>query len=76
MERVERIDGEKYHLNRLTEDELNGIRAHTIARVSQALHDVEIIETELALRRPEQQTALVDSGFTSDGNYVAAWSNI
>ena len=71
MERVERLDGEKYHLNRLTEDELNGIRAHTIARVSQALHDVEIIETELALRQPKSE-----SGFTTDGNYVAAWSNI
>lgn len=58
MERVQRLDGQKYHLNRLSVDELNGIRAHTIARVSQALSDVEVIEAELALRRPEQQLSL------------------
>jgi hypothetical protein len=58
MERIERISEVKYHLNRLTDEELNGIRAHTIARVSQALHEVEIIETEIGLRRPEQQLIL------------------
>ena len=58
MERIERIGEVKYHLNRLTEEELNGIRAHTIARVSQALHEVELIETEIAFRRPDQQLIL------------------
>lgn len=69
-ERVERIGEIKYHLNRLSEDELNVIRAHTIARVSQALHEVQIIETELALRRPEEQLVLSDAGFTASGDYV------
>lgn len=57
-ERVERIGEVKYHMNRLTEEELNGIRAHTIARVSQALHEVQLVETELAFRRPDQQLTL------------------
>lgn len=70
MERVERIGEIKYHMNRLTEEELNNIRFHAIARVSQALHEVEVTEVEIALRRPEQQLTLADAGFNSSGDYV------
>ena len=57
-ERVERIGEVKYHMNRLTEEELNNIRFHSIARVSQALHEVELVEAEIAFRRPDQQLML------------------
>lgn len=69
-ERVERIGEVKYHMNRLTEEELNNIRFHSIARVSQALHEVQLVESELALRRPEEQLALADAGFTATGDYI------
>jgi hypothetical protein len=57
-ERVERIGEVKYHMNRLTEEELNNIRFHSIARVSQALHEVQLVEAEIAFRRPDQQLVL------------------
>lgn len=58
MERIARVGGEKYHLNRLTQEELENIRAHSIARISGLMADVEVIECELASRRPEQQLLL------------------
>lgn len=58
MERVERIGGIKYHLNRLTPAELENIRAHSIAQISGLMHDVEVVEAELAARRPEEQLVL------------------
>ena len=58
MERVERIGGEKYHLNRLSQEELENIRAHTIARMSGLMHDVEVLEAEIATRMPYEMPQL------------------
>lgn len=68
MEGIHRIDGIKYNFNRLTNDELESIRANRIAQVSQALADVALIEQELAGRRPVEQitlerTSIVQSDF-------------
>lgn len=58
MENVQRIGGEKYHINRLSNEELENLRMHSIARISGLMHDIEVVELELATRRPEQQLIL------------------
>lgn len=59
MERnIQRIDGEKYDLARFTDDELNNVRGHIIARVSGMIADIETIEAEIARRRPEEQLTI------------------
>lgn len=61
MERVHRIDGEKYHLNRLEVGELETMREHAIAQLSGLMADIETLEAELAVRRPMGHLMLVDA---------------
>lgn len=58
MENVQRIDGEKYHLNRLSDDELMNMRGYALDRLHDAHLDIATLEQELVLRRPIGQLAL------------------
>ena len=70
MERVGRIDGEKYHLNQLTNEELESMRQHAILRVSNGIADIDLLESEICLRRPEEQLTLQYGGWTDQGEYL------
>ena len=58
MERVERIDGEKYHLNRLSDEELANMRGFALDRLHEAHVDIARLEQEIVLRRPVGQLTL------------------
>lgn len=63
MENIQRINGEKYHLNRLSDQELEHMRGYIIADVSQRLHEIEVLETEIARRRPMTELVMQHSLF-------------
>lgn len=52
--KIERIDGLKYNLERLSEGELEGIHGYLLAQHTRLVHDIGVVEGELFARRHEE----------------------
>lgn len=59
MERIQRIDGIKYNLDQLSDEELRNIQGHLLGRHAVLTADIGVVEEEL-FARSHQQLPLED----------------
>lgn len=59
---AERIDGIKYHIEKLQDEELENIRGYLVLQHSRLTDDIELVETEIHRRRQEKLPFVEDDG--------------
>ena len=60
MSETHRIEGIKFNFDRLTRDEIEGIRGHLVERHARVVGEIALVESFL---NPSQQEALFDADY-------------